>query len=234
MAYDNRSNDHITGRGSKRRNEIQIIKQLPLVHLLEKQGFTATQRKLSSAVFHDLPNIDGAVTVFLATRQKDPVWLCKYKNPDSDKGKDITRTVIDLWGVIYHSDKSIKDRYPHVMRELRVIAGISTEAQEDSTREDPAGMPDEPAGNKTVPADQGRGEGPAGSFFDGGKMDRMKERYAVLMDRLKDADTDSIPEAEMKKAKAGVTVMDRAMLAGNEVLFNACARTIERLMRVAR
>jgi hypothetical protein len=65
-------------------------------------------------------------------------------------------------------------------------------------------------------------------------MDRMKERYAVLMDRLKDADTDSIPEAEMKKAKAGVTVMDRAMLAGNEVLFNACARTIERLMRVAR
>ncbi|MDA8239560.1 MAG: hypothetical protein M0Z67_04210 [Nitrospiraceae bacterium] len=113
---DNYDRSNITGRSSKRQSEIQLIKQIPLLHLLEKRGFRSTQRRINSAVFPSLPHINGPVTVFLATRQGSGAWLAKYKDTD---GRPVCRTILDLWQVIYGVD------YVSAMTELRAIAGIT-------------------------------------------------------------------------------------------------------------
>ncbi len=122
---DDRSN--ISGRSSIRQNEIQLIKQIPLIHLLESRGFRPSRqnRKLSSAVFPNLPNIDGEVSVFYGRDSK--VWLCKFVEPRPHTrgyNKLVTRSILDLWQVLYWPDLHETESYPRAVAELREIAGI--------------------------------------------------------------------------------------------------------------
>jgi hypothetical protein len=216
MALDDRNNDNrnsISGRGSRRKSEIQQIKQIPIHVVLERRGFTPSERKLSSAVFHDLPNLPGTTSVFYASRNK--AWLCKYKSD----GQTVTRSILDLWQILYRVD------YPEAIRELREIAGINTGTRDNHEQEQgPAGDREDMPEKSSSPGE--------GALTDGGKMARMKARYDLLVQRTKEFDPEDIDPDRRAKARQAVALMDNAMKSGNERYFDLLAGVVELLVGV--
>lgn len=243
MAPDN---DHFASRAQKRLEEIQSIKQLNLIDLLESRGFRGKLSGRNGAKFFDLPNVDGETLVFYASWSQ--AWLCKFKEPRPGAkgyGNIVTRSVIDLFEVMYWPGSDPEDSYSEAIRELRATLVKNQPTPLKATTETGAATcGDEKCGDEAdanLKTDS-TAQKPISSVPEGEAMEkeearaktaRMKARYDLFVRRTADFDPHEVPPEDLARAKKAVKDADTTFETGNEARLNLLLAVAEMVLGVS-